>query len=30
MNELDLLKTHWQKDQDYINFKKYDILGTSP
>lgn len=27
MNELDLLKTHWQKDQDYIKFKKEDILG---
>lgn len=27
MNELDLLKTHWQKDQEYIKFKKEDILG---
>jgi len=26
MNELDLLKTHWQKDQEYIKFKKEDIL----
>jgi hypothetical protein len=27
MNELDLLKTHWEKDQDYVKFKKEDILG---
>ena len=27
MNELDLLKTHWQKDQEYIRFKKEDIIG---
>lgn len=26
MNELDLLKTHWQKDQDLIKFKKEDII----
>lgn len=27
MNELDLLKTHWQKDQDFIKFKKEDIVS---
>ncbi len=26
MNELDLLKTHWQKDNEYIKFKKEDII----
>lgn len=26
MNDLDLLKTHWQKDNDYIKFKKEDIM----
>lgn len=26
MNELDLLKTHWQKDNEYIKFKKEDIV----
>ena len=26
MNELDLLKTHWQKEDDYIKFKKEDIV----
>jgi len=27
MNELDLLKMHWQKDDDYIKFKKEDIIS---
>lgn len=27
MNELDLLKTHWQKEDNYIKFKKEDILN---
>lgn len=27
MNELDLLKTHWKKDQDFIKFKKEDIVS---
>lgn len=26
MNELDLLKTHWQKEQNYIKFKTEDII----
>jgi len=27
MNELDLLKTHWQKDQGFIKFKQEDIIN---
>ncbi|MCA5004147.1 hypothetical protein [Sphingobacterium bovistauri] len=27
MNELDLLKTHWQKDHDFIKFKREDIIS---
>jgi len=26
MNELDLLKTHWQKEEDFIKFKQEDII----